>query len=234
MHRVKRLLASFMCGVMCVTSIHVPAFAEPVEVDYTQDVDLTDDAVIDVTNEQYDVDQTQTYINSEEKLNIDSTLPSATSSTNRWVKERTVSAECSGIHIYVNGMLPYQTALSVKPVNRYKQNNYEAVIDGQDDTITREVLTVLDVTLINAEGEEFEPDDTMQVTFAGGGVEDGIADSEKEIEVYHVVDDAVNYTGSNATEDSFQVMATETVEASGVTFETDSFWFWNPKLKSGR
>ena len=268
--QLKRKCAALLCGIMCLTSINIPAFAEPAEVDLTQNVEMTDetsvtdDESIDVTSTQSYTDITQDTSVSEEiqdtsvseetqdipmSETIDETAPDVditsnvtpnvdvditqTSDMGRYVKERTVTATCNGITVYVKGMLPYKTSLSVRPVNRYKQANYEAVIDGQDAEITREVITVLDIKLINEYGEEFEPDNTMQVTFAGGDVEDGVADSEKEIEVYHVVDDSINYTGSNATEESFQAMETEAVEASGVTFETDSFSEYVVVLKEG-
>ena len=261
MYKVKKLIAALMCGIMCVTSANIPAFAEPAEVDLTQNVEMendaaiVDDTMIDVSDEQYTEDMTQDTPVSEKTQdmpvseNVDETAPDVgitsnvtpnvdeditqTSDMGRYVKDRTVTATCNGITVYVKGMLPYKTSLSVRPVNRYKQANYEAVIDGQDADITREVITVLDIKLINEYGEEFEPDDTMQVTFAGGDVEDGVSDSEKEIEVYHVVDDAINYTGSNATEKSFQAMKTEDVEASGVTFATDSFSEYVVVLKEG-
>ena len=242
MYKIKKMLAAIMCGIMCVTSVNIPAFAEPASIDLTQEAIGEEDANVDMTNEQSTENPMQQDSTIPQEANADITTDGTatgkadidTVGTNgRWEKERTVSGECNGITVYVHGILPYKTELSVKPVNRYKQNNYETIIDGQDAEITREVLTVLDVSLINEYGEEFEPDNTMQVTFAGGSVEDGVADSEKEVEVYHVVDDSINYTGSNATEESFQAMETEDVEASGVTFETDSFSEYVVVLKEG-
>ena len=206
MYKIKKLLAALMCGIMCVTSVNIPAFAEPAGVDLTQNVEMgndaavVDDEMIDVSDEQYTEDMTQdTSVSkktqntpvsektqdmpvSEEvhnmpvSENVDETASDVditsnvntstdvdiadTSGLGRYVKDRTVTATCNGITVYVKGMLPYKTSLSVKPVNRYKQANYEAVIDGQDAEITREVITVLDIKLINEYGEEFEPDNT--------------------------------------------------------------------------
>lgn len=243
-HSFKRYMAALMCSIMCISSIPMPAFADTndkVVVDMVDEnavvmtddaADETESALNDTASNDVDITQQSTdesnIIQDETVQSIETTgdnvdITNDVQPNPTYEKQRSVSATANGITVYVEGILPYKTSLSVKTVSRTKQANYETIIDGMDETTPKEVMTVLDVSLIDAKGQEFEPDNTMLVTFVGGAVNAAVNDPTKTIEVYHVIDENINAIGSNATEDSFEDMNATNVEAQGVAFETDSF-----------
>ena len=63
---------------------------------------------------------------------------------------------------------------------------WQAMVDGiEDDAVSREVLAVFDISLLNDSRDRIEPDDSVIVSFSGQMIADAIAD-EKKLELYHL------------------------------------------------
>ena len=111
--------------------------------------------------------------------------------------------------------------LSVRGVSQSKIKNYEeALNESCDDGSETEVLTVLDITLLDHEGMEVEPNSSVVVTFSGTKIMENSADS-RTLTAMHVVEDT-GVLGLKATEDSFEDLETQ-VDSETLTFQTDSF-----------
>ena len=126
-----------------------------------------------------------------------------------------VTVSVSGTQEAMNGA----ESLSVEKVSQAKINNYEEALNGSSEEET-EVLTVLDITLLDAEGNEVEPLDLVSVVFSGTKIEENSADSRTPTAV-HVVEDT-GVTGRQVSEDSFEELDTR-VSSETLSFETDSF-----------
>ena len=126
-----------------------------------------------------------------------------------------VTVSVSGTQEAMNGA----ESLSVEKVSQAKINNYEEALNGSSEEET-EVLTVLDITLLDAEGNEVEPLDLVSVVFSGTKIEENSADS-RTLTAVHVVEDT-GVTGRQVSEDSFEELDTR-VSSETLSFETDSF-----------
>ena len=126
-----------------------------------------------------------------------------------------VTVSVSGTREAMNGA----ESLSVEKVSQAKINNYEEALNGSSEEET-EVLTVLDITLLDAEGNEVEPLDLVSVVFSGTKIEENSADS-RTLTAVHVVEDT-GVTGRQVSEDSFEELDTR-VSSETLSFETDSF-----------
>ena len=126
-----------------------------------------------------------------------------------------VTVSVSGTREAMNGA----ESLSVEKVSQAKINNYEEALNGSSEEET-EVLTVLDITLLDAEGNEVEPLDLVSVVFSGTKIEENSADS-RTLTAVHVVEDT-GVTGRQVSESSFEELDTR-VSSETLSFETDSF-----------
>lgn len=135
-----------------------------------------------------------------------------------------LEASADGVTVTVNGTVETMNGaeeLSVTKVSQAKIRNYEAAMnESAPEEETTEVLTVLDITLLDAEGNEVEPLDSVSVLFSGQKIMENSADS-RTLTAVHVVEDT-GITGSRATETSFEELDTQ-VSAETLSFETDSF-----------
>lgn len=134
-----------------------------------------------------------------------------------------LTTAANGINVTVyarKGILPDGTSVKAE-VKSEKTDNYEKVIDSLNKEVDSKVLSVLDISLINSKGEEFEPDDDVTVEFGGSYIRKYL-NADKSLSVYHVTDDKVNSTGSNAKKSSFDNLDVQTSDKN-ISVTTDSF-----------
>lgn len=135
-----------------------------------------------------------------------------------------LSASADGVTVTVEGtedIMNGAVDLSVSKVSQAKANNYEkALNEGNEDGEKTEVITVLDITLLDEEGEEVEPSDSVSVTFSGEKILQNSADN-RTLTAVHVVEDT-GILGRNASENSFEALDTQ-VNSETLTFETEAF-----------
>lgn len=136
-----------------------------------------------------------------------------------------LSAEADGVTVTISGALEAMNgaeSLTVSSVSQAKVSRYERVLDEEifADNKDTQVLTVLDITLLDADGNEVEPLDTVSVEFTGDLILEN-SSWDSELKAVHVVEET-GYLGQRTTESSFEVMDVKS-DAETVTFETASF-----------
>lgn len=179
--------------------------------------DDTDESDVDLKSDEADMTDNQIDLTDEDADVTEDGSTGLTLDDNVYLEGSAdgVTVSISGTQEAMNGA----ESLSVKKVSQAKIINYEEALNETSDEET-EVLTVLDITLLDADGNEVEPLDFVSVVFSGTKIEENSADS-RTLTAVHVVEDT-GITGRQVSENSFEELDTQ-ASSETLSFETDSF-----------
>lgn len=137
-------------------------------------------------------------------------------------EKETLKKKVSGFTVSVTGtryVLNGADSLSVKELRSGVQSSVEDAVRELDGYETASVLTVLDISLIDADGNSIEPDGEVSVRFKGNEIEKAAENKDASLSIVHLTEDPAR----NVSTDSMDVLDTKIDRNGAANVTTDSF-----------
>ena len=137
-------------------------------------------------------------------------------------EEETLKKKASGFTVSVTGtryVLNGADSLLVKELRSGVQSYVEDAVRKLDGYETASVLTILDISLTDADGNSIEPDGEVSVCFKGNEIEKAAENKDASLSIVHLTEDPAR----NVSTDSMDVLDTKIDRNGAANVTTDSF-----------
>ena len=137
-------------------------------------------------------------------------------------EEETLKKKASGFTVSVTGtryVLNGADSLLVKELRSGVQSYVEDAVRKLDGYETASVLTILDISLTDADGNSIEPDGEVSVRFKGNEIKKAAENKDASLSIVHLTEDPAR----NVSTDSMDVLDTKIDRNGAANVTTDSF-----------